>query len=457
MELLSASTRKLLDLARQEAWTRGRRVLGTEYVAYALVVDETEAASPPAVAADHATPCTALYWLAKHVFPELPLPQGVAALRKAVRDQLERHPLFTCTAAPAHPSPAEMPLSSTLEHVLIVATRIGSSAAVATQGGCQASETKKIEESSTGMVTSMCVVAALLAVGRGLGTAALMPRSACERATGMALQELGVTWEALGLGQACPIPHTPPLWAELRRDFSARAGSGKQGRGGGRPGGVGGKLGAGRGAHTPLGGDVGGDFGPPGAQPLLTPHLLPDPTTLPLAPTDQSNWLLPGRLLIGTRPNTHAVAALRVAGIDTLVCLLGEVLSVDLYASSMGPDATCDDIIFFPIGDFEVTSSRSLVALVVELKRRLLSGHNVYVHCRGGHGRTGLVVVPLIAALCDVSTANAREFVETATQCGRREDHGWHWEMPETEEQQDLACYIEAAVRGHPGASGGEG
>jgi hypothetical protein len=40
----------------------------------------------------------------------------------------------------------------------------------------------------------------------------------------------------------------------------------------------------------------------------------------------------------------------------------------------------------YPVRDFGAVPAESLKRLVVELKRRILEGHTVYVHCRGGHG-----------------------------------------------------------------------
>ena len=63
-----------------------------------------------------------------------------------------------------------------------------------------------------------------------------------------------------------------------------------------------------------------------------------------------------------------------------------------------------------------------LVALVFELKRRVIQGEVLYVHCRGGHGRTGTIVIPLVAALFDIEDAEASGFVCEATNRTRPTD-----------------------------------
>jgi hypothetical protein len=192
-------------------------------------------------------------------------------------------------------------------------------------------------------------------------------------------------------------------------------------------------------------------------QALLTPALqasllplsgvLPDAEAFPPAPTRNSNWLVAGRVLIGMKPSPADVQALVEAGIDTIVCLIGEFASAEAYAHTLGP--VTPEIVFFPILDFEVAPVDALLALVAELKRRLHAAHSIYIHCRGGHGRTGMVAVPLMAALCDVDTDTARDFVQSTTRLSRLSDRGYDVEMPETHAQLEVARAAEPIVRGH--------
>ena len=41
---------------------------------------------------------------------------------------------------------------------------------------------------------------------------------------------------------------------------------------------------------------------------------------------------------------------------------------------------------------------------VIALRRRLLDGEVIYLHCRGGHGRTGTVAIPLLASVFGAPT-----------------------------------------------------
>lgn len=115
---------------------------------------------------------------------------------------------------------------------------------------------------------------------------------------------------------------------------------------------------------------------------------------IPTAPTDSSNWLIPGRLLIGEHPSKKEVRALLDAGVDTFVSLIGEY-RFPQYKEAQYPAAIASmqheltvpvSFLHFPVRDFGATSVEALKSLVSELKRRILQGHTLFVHCRGGHG-----------------------------------------------------------------------
>ena len=173
------------------------------------------------------------------------------------------------------------------------------------------------------------------------------------------------------------------------------------------------------------------------------------------APVPYANWLVPGRFMIGETPggdcnrNSNGsfmqveLAHLVPDFVDTFVCLRGEWGPMDRFMQKYYPNNAkaaglkCD-VVFFPIEDFHVTREEDLVAVVLDLRRRLRRGERLYMHCRSGHGRTGMVCIPLIASLFGTSAAEAAEFVKRAHDIGRNggADAGWH--LPETPPQKDL-------------------
>ena len=182
---------------------------------------------------------------------------------------------------------------------------------------------------------------------------------------------------------------------------------------------------------------------------------LPDPRSLPASPTATSNWLLPGKLIIGAHPDPGDVVALMdEARVTTFVSLIGEY-STSHYQQKRYPAAVARggrsaSFVHFPVEDFYVPKAEELRSIVLNLKQRLTqNGEVVFVHCRGGHGRTGTVVIPLIAALFDIDDAPAADFVLTTTRTARPSDRRYpQWcHMPETDEQIAVCREVNGSVR----------
>jgi len=70
---------------------------------------------------------------------------------------------------------------------------------------------------------------------------------------------------------------------------------------------------------------------------------LPDVAGLDMGPTTASNWLLPGRLLIGAMPYTQQdTEAYLAVGVTTFVCLVGEFGSMERYLTRTYPAMLTD-------------------------------------------------------------------------------------------------------------------
>lgn len=188
-----------------------------------------------------------------------------------------------------------------------------------------------------------------------------------------------------------------------------------------------------------------------------------------------ASWLVPGRVLIGrypgscpSRPCDSAEQRNRLTVIrehvSTFVSLQEEVPpqdAIDLWplggvgaqSNNAAKPQTAkfqryyedaggvyDEVwgestfLHFGIPDRSVAPSlESLDAVVFDLRRRVLNGNRVYMHCWGGRGRTGLVAACLLGALYP-ELVDADEALERV-QCyyRLRESKGF---SPETEEQK---------------------
>lgn len=188
-----------------------------------------------------------------------------------------------------------------------------------------------------------------------------------------------------------------------------------------------------------------------------------------------ASWLVPGRVLIGrypgscpSRPCDSATQRNRLAilreHIDTFVCLQEEVPPQDAInlwpvggvgaqsGNAVVPQTDkfqryyedaggCYDEVFGPttflhlsIADRSVVPSLEVLdAAVFDLRRRVLDGDRLYVHCWGGRGRTGLLAACLLGALYDELVDADEALTRVSAYYRLRESSG---SSPETVEQK---------------------
>ena len=125
-------------------------------------------------------------------------------------------------------------------------------------------------------------------------------------------------------------------------------------------------------------------------------------------PTRESNWLIPktpnfGSLLVGGYPDKmQYLTAILAAGIDTFVCLYveyGKVADMHIYNSYAVNKLAADKFIHEPIMDMDIGADNKIKSLCQLIVGRLYNGENIYLHCSGGHGRTGTVAAIVLHIL----------------------------------------------------------
>jgi hypothetical protein len=119
---------------------------------------------------------------------------------------------------------------------------------------------------------------------------------------------------------------------------------------------------------------------------------------------NESNILIPeNRLVVGGYPkHLRDYEEMQKMGINTIVCLNEET-------GFMRGDKICNDwvkcptdnitTIYVPIKDMGITEDNIIMNLCVDLRDKILNGDKIFVHCAGGHGRTGTVVCVLLHLL----------------------------------------------------------
>ncbi|KAG7674596.1 hypothetical protein NADE_008358 [Nannochloris sp. 'desiccata'] len=172
----------------------------------------------------------------------------------------------------------------------------------------------------------------------------------------------------------------------------------------------------------------------------LLPSLPPLPVPLEYrGPTPWSNWVIKGRLIAGAFPSSTddtetdlILTKLLELGIDTFVCLQAEFSMATPEAvwrsgqalrpyvkdaqrlliharatNSSRITQTRLDLLHLPIIDGAVTSDLALSKLADDCCRRILNGERMYVHCWGGHGRTGTLIAVMLSRLYGLTTEEA--------------------------------------------------
>lgn len=115
------------------------------------------------------------------------------------------------------------------------------------------------------------------------------------------------------------------------------------------------------------------------------------------------------------------------SGVDTFVCLQKEIspqnetkgnvdenfkwafpkfCNYSYYLKKMYPDRKFN-YLYFPIIDNTPSSMNDLYFSVTQITEKLARGHKVFIHCAGGHGRTGMYAVILINLIEKCSTDEA--------------------------------------------------
>ncbi len=422
----SPNVLSILENATKQAILRRHQVVGTEHVVYSFCENKC---------------ARALLWIASTLYPSVDKQEAVKKTAEVIIEWLEGRdefqPLPRITSLPES---ASLKYSRALETSLRIAERIGSGPVrdgdMVIEGGLMATE---------------FLLAGIIVEGSGIGASALTRCSRGKINSCSILNAIQVHPDAY-LNPSTATAEEKCCWGvhfvpPVRGDADARAGDSSW-----YP-------------SYPLS-EVRSRCIAAAAAPESTKNFTgaaggggvrDDEDLFRTSVTNSSNWVIPGRLCIGEHPSAEDALSLAHEGrVGVFVSLIGEYCFAE-YIKYRYPGAfsasTASSLRFmhFPIRDFEVAEAESLVRLVNELRILLFSGHVLFIHCRGGHGRTGMVVVPLVSAVYDCPVAESKSWVEYSTRNYRASDRRWadHVHMPETKEQEDIINGVEMQVRKH--------
>jgi hypothetical protein len=137
-------------------------------------------------------------------------------------------------------------------------------------------------------------------------------------------------------------------------------------------------------------------------------------------PTPESNWLIKkepgskkGSLAIGGYPDRFGyLKNLLGAGLKTFVCLNDEYGKIHqkgkicvAYAEN-NAHIPKERFIHIPIKDMDITDDKILDTSTNDIVDRILNGEDVYLHCSGGHGRSGTFAAVILRKMFPKLTTN---------------------------------------------------
>ncbi|MEW5309729.1 MAG: hypothetical protein WDW38_001591 [Sanguina aurantia] len=176
----------------------------------------------------------------------------------------------------------------------------------------------------------------------------------------------------------------------------------------------------------------------------LLPPLPKLPAREAAGPTPWSNWVIPGRVIAGAYPASlddaeteRILSTMLELGMNTFVCLQAEVnINTPEHAWRAGhglrpyikdaqkilskahetgsPRITQQkiDFLHLPIIDGNVTTDSALNRLAEDVMERVVRGEKLYIHCWGGHGRTGTLVAVMLGRLYGLPYTTALRYTQ---------------------------------------------
>eukprot|EP01065_Artemidia_motanka_P026266 TRINITY_DN3118_c0_g3_i9.p2 TRINITY_DN3118_c0_g3~~TRINITY_DN3118_c0_g3_i9.p2 ORF type:complete len:755 (+),score=298.74 TRINITY_DN3118_c0_g3_i9:62-2326(+) len=168
-----------------------------------------------------------------------------------------------------------------------------------------------------------------------------------------------------------------------------------------------------------------GEHEPLEAQPLPEPFNTRDKAALAEVPgpTRTSNWVIRGRVLAGAAPDPRQrqqLQALAEAGVTTFVNLRSESEKQQSYLEQMqqfAPGRRLQTVGLEMVDggapNRTAKEMKDFLGLVRECCDRVNHGEVLYVHCKGGHGRTGMLVACMLATLYDMPSMKALNATDT--------------------------------------------
>jgi protein-tyrosine phosphatase len=160
--------------------------------------------------------------------------------------------------------------------------------------------------------------------------------------------------------------------------------------------------------------------------------------------TETSAFFVANQCLFGAYPTQHQIQQLEDWGVDIVVNLTKN------NEKKIKPYRTKAKVIQFVIPDRKIPENvREFCALVIHITREIKAGKKVYIHCKGGHGRSGMLVASILCYLHRITPKES--FIRTSEYHATRPVHSTKpkknefWKTkgsPQTQEQRNFVRNI---------------
>ena len=156
---------------------------------------------------------------------------------------------------------------------------------------------------------------------------------------------------------------------------------------------------------------------------------------------ERSSYFIKDRALFGSFPTQEAVEELEKLGVRYFVNLTHS------YERKITPYKTQYNYISYPITDHHIPRDRQsfscLIVNLTDIIYDLNPGEKIYIHCKGGHGRAGIVVASLLCYIFKMSPAEALD--HTTMYHSHRKAMREKWRKigsPQTNQQKNFVYHL---------------
>lgn len=135
-------------------------------------------------------------------------------------------------------------------------------------------------------------------------------------------------------------------------------------------------------------------------------------------PYGYSNWVIPGSLLVGAYPRSKNMPFILPTGCTKFICLMEEKELLrhgdyfNYYILKNVKEPKLYSYVHNPIPDHGIMDDEGVIKFVKDIITWIQQGDKIYLHCLGGHGRTGTIVSLLLAKLYDLDGYIAMEYCQ---------------------------------------------